>query len=212
MQLAVLDTHERFRKEIVLFLRENGHNVILEDSPRLYLDGAPVPEVDVLLFGFRPEISSTAACIEGIRKAIPETSIICCSDRLDEHLVFPALEASIRSFYITNDPKESLLHGLEIASTKGSYLSSTAAEYFISTWMPRPQSMVYSKLANSYSFTKREKKVVELLLSGNSYKEIAAELHVSINTVRYYVKNIYRTMEVGSRKEMASKLKEPPKI
>lgn len=41
------------------------------------------------------------------------------------------------------------------------------------------------------NLTKRESQVASLLLQGKTYKEIAGELHVSENTVRTHIKNIY---------------------
>jgi len=51
--------------------------------------------------------------------------------------------------------------------------------------------------------TQREAAVLELLQSGRSNGEIAAELHVSVETVRTHARNIYRKLGVRSRRELA---------
>ncbi|HEU4702881.1 MAG TPA: response regulator transcription factor [Conexibacter sp.] len=51
--------------------------------------------------------------------------------------------------------------------------------------------------------TPREAAVLDLLQSGRSNGEIAAELHVGVETVRTHARNIYRKLGVRSRRELA---------
>jgi DNA-binding NarL/FixJ family response regulator len=50
--------------------------------------------------------------------------------------------------------------------------------------------------------TPREADVLELLQNGDSNAEIAAALHVSIETVRTHARNIYRKLGVSSRRDL----------
>ena len=50
--------------------------------------------------------------------------------------------------------------------------------------------------------TAREADVLELLRLGRSNAEIAAELHVSVETVRTHVRRIYRKLGVRTRREL----------
>jgi LuxR family maltose regulon positive regulatory protein len=45
----------------------------------------------------------------------------------------------------------------------------------------------------------QEKKVLFSLSNGKLYKEIAIDHHISINTVKKHLKNIYRKMNVNKR-------------
>jgi DNA-binding CsgD family transcriptional regulator len=44
-----------------------------------------------------------------------------------------------------------------------------------------------------------------LLIKGYSYKEIAAALFISVETLNSHIKNIYRKLDVHSRSELAAK-------
>jgi DNA-binding CsgD family transcriptional regulator len=55
--------------------------------------------------------------------------------------------------------------------------------------------------AEPYQLSSREKEVVERLLQGNSNKEIALALGVSVSTVEFHLKNVYRKLGVKSRTE-----------
>ncbi len=53
--------------------------------------------------------------------------------------------------------------------------------------------------------TKREKEILELLVKGFSYKEIAGKFFISVETLNSHIKNIYRKLNVHSRSELAAK-------
>lgn len=59
---------------------------------------------------------------------------------------------------------------------------------------------LYAEIMNSTAvLSKREKVILNALASGSLYKEIAADHHISINTVKKHLKNIYRKLEVNKR-------------
>jgi DNA-binding NarL/FixJ family response regulator len=58
---------------------------------------------------------------------------------------------------------------------------------------------------NDYQLTNREKEILAELSKGNSYKMIAADLNISIDTVRTHIKKIYEKLQVHSQTEAVSK-------
>jgi DNA-binding NarL/FixJ family response regulator len=58
---------------------------------------------------------------------------------------------------------------------------------------------------NDYKLTSREKEILAELSKGNSYKMIAADLSISIDTVRTHIKKIYEKLQVHSQTEAVSK-------
>lgn len=59
-----------------------------------------------------------------------------------------------------------------------------------------------SQVSFPNSLTDKEKDLCEALIEGLSYQAIAEQMHVSINTIRYHVKNIYSKCDVKSRAEL----------
>lgn len=55
--------------------------------------------------------------------------------------------------------------------------------------------------------TEQEYSIVTHLVNGKSYKQIAADSFISMNTVKYHVKNIYNKFDLTGRSELASRLK-----
>lgn len=58
----------------------------------------------------------------------------------------------------------------------------------------------------SCSITAQEYKIVASLLTGKSYKQITEKLFISLNTLKYHIKNIYTKLQINSRSELASRL------
>lgn len=54
------------------------------------------------------------------------------------------------------------------------------------------------------SLTSKEKELCKALLEGLSYQSIAEQMHLSINTIRYHVKNIYSKCGINSRAELVA--------
>ena len=52
-----------------------------------------------------------------------------------------------------------------------------------------------------YQLTAREKEILQMLVSGKSYKMIAAESNIATDTVKSHIKNIYAKLHVNSATE-----------
>lgn len=50
----------------------------------------------------------------------------------------------------------------------------------------------------------REREIFDLIVNINTNKEIALTLNISVNTVKFHIKNIYEKLEINSRKEALS--------
>ena len=58
---------------------------------------------------------------------------------------------------------------------------------------------------NKNNLTEREKEVLQLLVKGLSYKEIAGLCFITVQTLNSHIKNIYQKLNVHSRSELAAK-------
>jgi DNA-binding NarL/FixJ family response regulator len=56
-----------------------------------------------------------------------------------------------------------------------------------------------------YNLSDREKQVLQLLVNGYSYKMIASEMFIAIDTVRSHIKKIYEKLHVNSKSEAVAK-------
>lgn len=74
--------------------------------------------------------------------------------------------------------------------------------------MPGETTKSNDKLADEEKLSDRELEVLSLLAAGQSYKEIGQELFLSLNTVQFHVKSIYRKLLVNKRVQAIEKARE----
>jgi DNA-binding NarL/FixJ family response regulator len=65
------------------------------------------------------------------------------------------------------------------------------------------KSLIKKKLSN---LSKREREIIALLSRGLRYKEIAAKLFISTETVRTHSRNLYKKLNVSSRTDALNKI------
>ncbi|MGV6827940.1 MAG: response regulator transcription factor [Flavobacteriales bacterium] len=90
---------------------------------------------------------------------------------------------------------QKIAEAFKILSEGGSYMSPAIARKIANYYAPKKKQLL----------TKRQLEIVEGIVNGKSYKMIAADLFVSIDTVRSHIKNIYKTLEINCKAELIKK-------
>ncbi|WP_293786691.1 LuxR C-terminal-related transcriptional regulator [uncultured Pedobacter sp.] len=70
-----------------------------------------------------------------------------------------------------------------------------------------PKELDLQSLRDTYDLTDRELEILHFLAQGMSNPEIAEQIFISVNTVKYHMRNIFMKMEINSRNEAVTKLK-----
>lgn len=143
--------------------------------------------------------------IEGIKKAkayMPELTILVLTVYEENDLIFDALCAGACGYLVKKTPPSKLLEAIKEAYDGGSPMSANIARKVIDFFQnkkPHHQSTDASVL------TSREKEILASLVEGNSFKAIAESLFISIETVRFHFRNIYKKLHVHSQSEAVAK-------
>jgi DNA-binding NarL/FixJ family response regulator len=117
----------------------------------------------------------------------------------DNRHVFDAICAGASGYLLKRYIAESLADSIHEVLGGGAPMSPSIAKMVIQSMQKN------SKPANQYQLTSREKEILSSLSSGNSYKLIASELKISLDTVRTHIKHIYEKLHVHSQTEAVSK-------
>jgi len=143
--------------------------------------------------------------IEGIKrlKEISHDYIILMLTVYDENdLIFEALCAGASGYLIKKTPPSKLLEAIKDAYEGGAPMTSQIARKVVDFFQKNPTP--YSK-DHDILLTPREKEVLSGLVEGNSYKAIADSLFISVETVRFHFRNIYKKLHVHSQSEAVAK-------
>ncbi|PKG43297.1 response regulator [Psychroflexus sp. MES1-P1E] len=138
--------------------------------------------------------------IEGIPlilKELPEVSIIMLTTFEDNDSIYKALCAGACSYLSKKTPLKKILEAILVVHQGGSYMSPAIAR--------KVANHFAQKQIKSTVLTERQKEIVTGIVAGKSYKMIANDLFISIDTVRTHIKNIYKTLEINSKAELIRK-------
>jgi len=142
--------------------------------------------------------------IEGVRmihEQFPEIKIIMQTVVEDDEKIFASVCNGASGYLLKNTTPARLLQAIEEVHSGGAPMTPSIAQKVLEKF--RKQSPVSSKELNDLS--NREKEILECLVEGMSYKMIAAACKISIDTVRFHIRNIYEALHVNSKSEAVSK-------
>lgn len=139
--------------------------------------------------------------VKKIRQSNPTVQIIMLTVFDDNTHVFEAMYAGANGYLLKKYVSDKLIHAIREVLDGGAPMSPSIARMVIRNM----QQPVDKPVANDYQLTAREKEILQLLSMGNSFKMIAAELNISIDTVRTHIKRIYDKLHVRSQIEAVSK-------
>ena len=136
--------------------------------------------------------------VKKIRTFNTSVSIIMLTVFDDNIHVFEALRAGASGYLLKKHISSKLFDAIEEVQNGGAPMSPSIARMVITSMQQRP-------VENTYDLTAREKEILTSLSKGNSYKLIASEFDISIDTVRTHIKKIYEKLQVHSQTEAVSK-------
>ena len=152
----------------------------------------------VLLDVFMPDMNGLDA-ISLILEKHPETMIIMNTITNDPETIFKAIKSGAVGYLDKQSTQVDYTQVLTAVRDGGAYVTPAIAHRivaFFQTDDPLRESL-----------TKREYEVANAIVEGLSYKDIAEQLDLSINTVRMHIKNIYRKLQINSKIELYRKFK-----
>ena len=152
---------------------------------------------DVLM----PEMNGLDA-IEKILAIHPNTSIVINSIKDDTDTIFKAIQSGAVGYI---DKQSFVMNFHEVFSSidnQGAYMTPKIARKVFS---------FFQKSSNVYeALSARESEIVQGILDGLSYKMIADRYDISIDTVRFHIKAIYRKLKINSKSQLFNIFKFKP--
>jgi DNA-binding NarL/FixJ family response regulator len=138
--------------------------------------------------------------LKAIREHNADVKVLMLTVFDDNTNVFEAIKSGANGYILKKTQPAKLLEYIEDAHNGGAPMSSS-----IATQVLKMFSQVHHPVHEDYNLTEREKKVLQLLVNGYSYKMIAAEMFIAIDTVRSHIKKIYEKLHVNSKSEAVAK-------
>ena len=168
----------------------------VEDFLREYNQETP-PEVLLLDIGL-PGISGLGA-IKIIKEKLPNIEIIMLTVHEEHDKIFRALKSGASGYLIKSTPLSEIKEAIIEVTKGGAPMSPPIARKVINYFEEDKKTNKKSILSE------KEVIIVNYFVDGLNMKMIAASLNISIDTVKYHCKNIYRKLQINSKGELISK-------
>jgi len=137
------------------------------------------------------------AAVKQIRTFNATVPIIMLTVFDDNIHVLEAIQAGASGYLLKKHLSTKLFDAIDEVLAGGAPMSPSIARMVIAS--------MQKSTVNPYQLTPREKEILTLLSQGNSYKIIAAQSEISLDTVRTHIKKIYEKLHVHSQTEAVSK-------
>jgi DNA-binding NarL/FixJ family response regulator len=138
--------------------------------------------------------------IEGVRKAkelLPSLKIVMLTVYEDDKRIFDAILSGATGYLSKKTTPSKILEAVTEAYEGGSPMNSNIATKVINLL----RSQTNRSVSEEINISSKERIILENLASGKNYKAIADELNITVNTIRYHIKNIYSKLQAGSQSE-----------
>ena len=197
--VAVVDDKRDIREglRIVLDTTEGFKCLNVFGSGRKAIEGITKLRPDVVIMDVEMPDMSGIECVRELKKRLPELGVIMFSVHADQESVLQSLKAGAYGYLTKNTFPSKVLSAIREVIEGGAPMSASVARKVVMSFHNAPNE--------AFDLSRREREVLNLLCKGKNYRNIAENLYISTNTVRFHLKNIYKKLEVGSKYEAVIK-------
>lgn len=146
-----------------------------------------------------PDVNGIKA-VQQIRRFDQQVQIIMLTVFDDNTHVYDALCAGANGYLLKKYVSDKLIQSIQEVLQGGAPMSPSIARMVINH-----MQQAAAAPSTDYQLTNREKEILQSLSKGNSFKLIAAEYGIALDTVRTHIKRIYDKLHVRSQIEAVSK-------
>jgi DNA-binding NarL/FixJ family response regulator len=206
IRVALVDDDPLVRSALSLMLGGRSDLTVVAEVS----DGAEVPAMlaaaqpDVVLMDVRmPQVDGIEATRRAMAQPDPPLVIVLTTFDTDEH-VLQAIAAGAQGFLVKDTPPEEVVAAIKTVAAGETILSPSVASKVVAFVRrdtgPSPAQEARARLN---ALTEREREVAVAVGRGLSNAEVAAELHLSVATVKAHVSRLFDKLDATNRVQVA---------
>jgi PAS domain S-box-containing protein len=157
---------------------------------------------DVVLMDVRMPDMDGLAATEVVKQGFPDTSVIVITSYESKDYLRRAIEAGAAGYLLKGMSRDSLIEAIRLVRGGGSLIDARLLSELL-----REMGVEGSRFQGAEgaleALTPREQEVLQLLVRGLTNKEIAAEMHYSVGTVKNVVQRVIEKLGVSDRTQAA---------
>jgi DNA-binding NarL/FixJ family response regulator len=164
--------------------------------------GLPKARPDIVLVDINLPGISGIEVIRQVKRECPNMQFLVLTVYEDDEKIFEALTAGASGYLLKSTQPARIIEAIRDLYDGGSPMSAQIARKVV-----RSFQQPAGKMNNPYEelLTEREKEVLQLLAKGKLYKQIADELHISVQTIKSHCHHLYEKLHVTTKVDAINK-------
>ena len=199
--IAIVEDHKATREGLSALIDGTPGYRVTGRFPSMEATLAALQDApDVLLLDIGLPGMSGIDGIPVVQRLYPKIQVLILTIYADDKHVFEAICAGACGYLLKETRPAKLLEYIREAHDGGAPMSPEIARKVLRMF----QKVVPPK-SEEVRLSARELQILRLLAEGHGYKTAAAQLGVSVDTIRFHVRNIYVRLHVHSKSEAVTK-------
>ena len=198
--VLVCDDHALFREGVKTILSAQPDIEVVGEAAdgKEAVDEAIRVNPNVVLMDISMPVLKGFDAVRRIRKVRPDVKILILTVYDDEDLVARCLDAGAAGYVLKDSPPLQLVYAIQTVSRGQQYMSPRVLTGVVRQYIAQPADFKggYELLSD------REREILVLLAEGQSLKDIASRLNLSVKTVDAHKYNLMRKLDLHDRSEL----------
>jgi len=202
IRILVADDHTLFRQGVKTLIGvEQDMEVVGEAcNGTEAADKAAELRPDVVLVDIGMPGPSSFEVTRHIKRNRPDTKVLFLTMYDDEDYLVESMEVGANGYVLKDSPAAQLVSAVRDVHRGGSFLSPRMLSQLVDDFRTRIKSA--DRLPRFATLTPREKEVLKMLAEGNSVKEVACQLNLSVKTVEAHKFNLMRKLDIHNKAQL----------
>jgi DNA-binding NarL/FixJ family response regulator len=205
VRIAIVDDDEPYRVAIADLLSVESSIAVVGS----YASAAELPAArpgdarppwDLVLMDIEMPGMDGIAATAMLRARYPDLNVVMLTSFEEPERILRAILAGANGYLVKRADAREVLEEIRAVVAGGSPLTPSVARSILATI--RSEAV---RPSDRDALSDREAEVLRALVTGKGYKEIAYELHISVDTVRTHIRRIYRKLQVHSAPEAVAR-------
>ena len=202
IKILIYDDNDALRTSMEALIADDEEMELAALMPNAETVETDIAEInpDVVLMDIDMPGTNGVEAVKRIRKMNSQVPVIMLTVFDDNENIFNAICAGASGYILKRYATEELPNAIRMVLAGGAPMTGSVARKVL-MMVPQAKSAEQEKS----NLSQKETAILQFLVNGYSYKMIAAELKISIDTVRFHIKKIYDKLHVHSATEAVSK-------
>ncbi len=202
IRVLLADDHTLFRQGVRTLLGAEPDIEVVGEASNGVEAAAKAAELrpDVVLLDIGMPGPSSFETARQIRRQRPETKVLFLTMYDDEDYLLEGMQVGANGYVLKDSPAPQLIGAIRDVYRGGSYLSPRMLGQLVDDFRSRIRSA--DQQPRLATLTPREKEVLKMLAEGNSVKEVASLLNLSVKTVEAHKFNLMRKLDIHNKAQL----------